>query len=178
MQIEIINIQNYENSLIKFVRRCNKKSIIIIKNQELAKFLLQNTGKLELEQIEKSIFLLKSIEGEYTKPDRLEEISTVYYIYSSERRFCINSQIVESISNEQIATFLEEIDYKHRKWTIFSRKFVEGKLYLILKPKWARGGKTEFWFSDMHTCVWDVDKMWADYVYNVGLKPLLKDYFN
>lgn len=120
--------------------------------------------------------MLKSSRDEYTRPDKLEEISTIYYIYSTESGFSINSQIVEKFSNEQIAAFLEEIS--HRKWTIFSRKFEEGKLYLELKPKWARGDKAEFWFNDMYTCIWDVDEIWEDYVYNIGLKPLLKDYFN
>lgn len=176
MQIRSVNIKDYENSLIEFLRRCNKRSIILIKNKELAKFLLKGTKKIELEEIEKNIFLLKSSRDEYTRPDKLEEISTIYYIYSTESGFYINSQIVERISNEQIATFLEEIS--HRKWKIFSRKFEEGKLYLELKPKWARGDKTEIWFNDMYTCIWDVDEIWADYVYNIGLKPLLKDYFN
>ena len=176
MQIKSVNIKDYENSLIEFLRRCNKRSIILIKNKELAKFLLKGTKKIELEEIEKNIFLLKSSRDEYKRPDKLEEISTIYYIYSTESGFSINSQIVERISNEQIATFLEEIS--HRKWTIFSRKFEEGKLYLELKPKWARGDKTEFWFDDRYTCIWDVDEIWEDYVYNIGLKPLLKDYFN
>lgn len=176
MQIKSVNIKDYENSLIEFLRSCNKRSIILIKNKELAKFLLKGTKKIELEEIEKNIFLLKSSRDEYTRPDKLEEISTIYYIYSTESGFGINSQIVERISNEQIATFLEEIS--HRKWKIFSRRFEEGKLYLELKPKWARGDKTEMWFNDRYTSIWDVDEIWEDYVYNIGLKPLLKDYFN
>lgn len=48
----------------------------------------------------------------------------------------------------------------------------------IVKPKYARGVKSEIWFNDMYSCIWDVDEIWEDYVYKVGLKPLLKDYFN
>ena len=83
MQIRSVNIKEYENSLIEFLRRCNKRSIILIKNKELAKFLLKGTKKIELEEIEKNIFLLKSSRDEYTRPDKLEEISTIYYIYST-----------------------------------------------------------------------------------------------
>lgn len=54
MQIKSVNIRDYENSLIEFLRRCNKRSIILIKNKELAKFLLKGTKKIELEEIEKN----------------------------------------------------------------------------------------------------------------------------
>ena len=36
----------------------------------------------------------------------------------------------------------------------------------------------EYWFSDLHTCIWDVDDEWTDFLYNRVLKQWLEDYYN
>ena len=181
MQIETILINERNNSLLEFARKCEKKTILLIKSSELVDVLEKTNENLMLEKIEyvkgKYIFLINAIGEEYIRPETLENISNIYYIQSVNKWEYIENQIIEMISDDQIATFLQSIDSRKRQWRIFSREYFEGELCVLLRPKWGRH-KVEFRFTDTYMPIWNMDEKWKDYVYKTLVIPILKKYFN
>ena len=85
---------------------------------------------------------------------------------------------VEYVSKDEFASFLERIDYKHAKWKVLSKAFLDDKIYVTVKSRSTNNKIVEYWFSDLHTCLWDVDDEWTDFLYNRVLKQWLEDYYN
>ena len=71
-------------------------------------------------------------------PSDLKSCSTIYYMDSDSCGFGDENQIVNNISEKQLSAFLEQIDYKHAKWQVLSKSFIDGKLYVRVKSKSTR----------------------------------------
>lgn len=184
MKIESVCIKESDNSIVEFARIRTEKAIILIKNEDLAKWFKRRIKKFELEEIvyaeNKKIFLVKSIGTKYSRPECFSDISEVYYVYSTNRAFCEYNPIVEALSDDQLVKFLEMDD--DRKWKVFSRKMDDGDLYVTVKPKYARNGPAEWRLSDdcspVRNCNYDMDYKWKNYIFNALLKPTLEKHMN
>ena len=73
---------------------------------------------------------------------------------------------------------MERIDYKHAKWKVLSKAFLDDKIYVTVKSRSTNNNIVEYWFSDLYTSLWDVDDEWTDFLYNQVLKQWLEDYYN
>lgn len=183
MIIKSVNIGSYcyNHSLLNFTRIFEKDSIIIVKNKKLAELLKDKVkpNQVQLSEIHDNIFLLESFGNQTIIPSDLENCSTIYYLYSNDCDF-EDGSIVEHISEEEISAFLKEIDFRHAEWQVLSKCFLksDGKLYVLVRSKSTRNKKIEYWFSDLYTCIWDVDEKWSNYLYDNVLKPWLKDYYD
>ena len=180
MIIRRVNIGGYNYSLSDFTQICEKNSIIIIKNTELATFIRLKSKPMQIKLIElkDSIFLLESFGNQSMIPSDLKNCSTIYYMDSDSCGFGDENQIVNNISEKQLSAFLEQIDYKHAKWQVLSKCFIDGKLYVRMKSKSTRNREVEYWFSDLHTCIWDVDYEWVNFLYGKVLKNWLNEYYD
>ena len=104
MIIRRVNIGGYNYSLSDFTQICEKNSIILIKNAELATFIrLKSTPiQIKLIEIKDSIFLLESFGNQSMIPSDLKNCSTIYYMDSDSCGLGDENQIVNSISEKFI----------------------------------------------------------------------------
>ena len=179
MTFRSVNISDYYYSLSEFTQKCEKNSIIVIKTGKLAKLLEEQSQKsMRFKEIKPNIFLLESFGNHFVIPASFEKCTKIYYIYSENCNFESEEYIVKYLSRELIADFLEQIDYKHNKWQVVSKAFIDGKLYVKVKSKSTSNSEIEYWFSDLYACIWDVDYKWSNFLHESVLKTLLEDYYN
>ena len=181
MIFKSVDIGGNNYSLSNFTQLCQKNSIILVKNSELATLLRLKSKPIQIQftEIKDSIFLLESFGNQSMIPSSLMKCSTIYYLYDDSCcKYHRSHNIVEYVSKDEIASFLEHIDYKHAKWKVFSKAFVDDKIYVNVKSRSTNNKMVEYWFSDLHTCIWDVDDEWTDFLYNRVLKQWLEDYYN
>lgn len=174
-------IGDYNYFLSNFTQLCQKNSIILVKNPELAKLLRLKSKPIQIQffEIKDSIFLLESLGNQSTIPSSLMKCLTIYYLYDTCCCNCHRSHyIVEYISKEQVASFLEYIDYKHAKWKVFSKAFSDDRIYVNVKSRSTNNHMVEYWFSDLHTCLWDVDDEWTNFLYDKILREWIEEYYN
>ena len=181
MIFKSVNIGGHNYFLSDFTQLCKKDSTILVKNSELSTLLRLKSKPIQIQfvEIKDSIFLLESFGNQPMIPSSLMKCSTIYYLYDDS---CCNyhrsHNIVEYVSKDEFASFLERIDYKHAKWKVLSKSFLDDKIYVTVKSRSTNNKIVEYWFSDLYTSLWDVDNEWTDFLYNQVLKQWLEDYYN